>query len=203
MVDISESQRQYMPDETAASMIFFRSMLQRPQDRASLTRFASGVDELQALTSNVDNLQRALGYLDYKPPAGPAGTLLFDAIVAGAQKLAPQQGRKAMVLLTDGGDNGSKATLAQAIAAAQKADVVVYSVFYSSEAAPRSILPRYQGDRAALEQLAEQTGGHVFDSGPRYPCAKPSRSSSSSCASNTSWATAPPTRPPAAITSWS
>ena len=171
MVDVSASQQQYMPDETAASMVFFRSMLQRKEDRASLTRFAAAVEELQPMTANVDHLQRALGYLDYKPAAGPAGTLLFDAVVAEAQKLAPQQGRKAMVLLTDGGDNGSKATLAQAVAAAQKADVVVYSVFYSSDADKHSgsFLPRYQGDRGALEQLAEQTGGHVFDSGPRYP----------------------------------
>ncbi len=172
MVDTSASQRMYVADEAAASMVFFRAMLERKEDRVSLTRFASDVHELSPLTSSVDNLQRALGYLDYRAGnSANGGTLLFDAVVATAQNLGAQQGRKAMVLLTDGGDNGSRATLAQAVAAAQKADVMVYSVFYSSDADPHSgsTQPRYHGDRNALEQLAEQTGGHVFDSGPHYP----------------------------------
>ncbi len=174
MVDTSGSQRMYMPDEAAASMVFFRSMLTRPEDRASLTRFAGDVTELQPLTSKVDDLQRGLGYLDYVSPAqarNAGGTLLFDAILAAAARLAPQQGRKAMVLLTDGGDNGSRATLSQAIAAAQKADIVVYSIFFSSESDPHASMkvPRFAGDRNALEQLAQQTGGHVFDTGPRFP----------------------------------
>ena len=175
LVDTSASQRMFLADEAAASMVFFRAMLTRPEDRASLSRFASDVHELQPLTSSVDNLQRGLGYLNYpaehRAPAGASGTLLFDAVVAAAQKLAPQQGRKAMVLLTDGGDNGSRATLAQALAAVQQADVAVYSIFYSSDADPHSgsTQPRYQGDRNALEQLAQQTGGHVFDSGPLHP----------------------------------
>lgn len=174
MVDTSGSQRMYMADEAAASMVFFRAMLTRPADRASLTRFAGDVTELEALTDKVDNLQRGLGYLDYVSPAAPrgaGGTLLFDAVLATAAKLAPQQGRKAMVLLTDGGDNGSRASLAQAIAAAQKADIVVYSIFFSSESDPHASIkqPHFTGDRNALEQLAQQTGGHVFDTGPRYP----------------------------------
>ncbi len=174
MVDTSASQRMYLADESAASMVFFRAMLTRREDRASLTRFAGDVHELSPLTPSADNLQRALGYLNYGasgPGANGGGTLLFDAALAQAQRLAPEGGRKAMVLLTDGGDNGSRATLAQAIAAAQKSDVVVYSIFFSSEADPHSgsHQPHYQGDRGALEQLAQQTGGHVFDSGPRHP----------------------------------
>ena len=172
MVDTSASQRLYMADEAAASMVFFRAMLAQPEDRASLTRFASDVHEVSPLTSSVDNLQRALGYLNYQSnAAGPGGTLLFDAVVATAQKLASQGGRKAMILLTDGGDNGSRATLAQAVAAAQRSDIVVYSIFFSADANPHSgsTQPRFQGDRSALEQLAQQTGGHVFDANPRNP----------------------------------
>lgn len=175
MVDTSASQRMYLSEEEAASMIFFRATLQRPDDRASLTRFATDVHEIQPLTASADNLQRALGYLTY--PAGQqvpnprGGTLLLDAVVETAGKLALQPGRKAMVLLTDGGDNGSRANLTAAVAAAQKADVVIYSIFFSSDADPHSgsRQPRFAGDRGSLEWLAEQTGGHVFDTGPRYP----------------------------------
>jgi VWFA-related protein len=62
-------------------------------------------------------------------PRPRGGTLLYDAIVAASQvELGKERGRRAMVILTDGDDNGSRYNLEQAIAAAQRADVVVYSV---------------------------------------------------------------------------
>jgi Ca-activated chloride channel family protein len=175
MVDTSGSQRMFIADETAASMVFFRAMLTQPDDRASLVQFDDNVLELQPMTNSVDNLQRALDYLSYPHrsllPGNHGGTLLYDAIVsASARVLAGEHGRKAMVLLTDGGDNGSRRTLTEAVAAAQRADIVVYSVYYSDErngaagrmAASGGSHLTSQG-RDALEQMSSETGGKVFD----------------------------------------
>lgn len=170
MVDTSGSQRMYLADETAASMVFFRAMLVQPKDRAALVQFDNNVLELQGMTHDVDNLQRSLDYLSTPHnsalPHGAGGTLLYDAICSEAPRLEKEQGRKAMVLLTDGDDHGSRQSLADAAHAAQKADVVVYAVFYSADSGTsRSGMLFSSGARGVLEKLAEDSGGQVFDVG--------------------------------------
>ena len=193
MVDTSSSQRVFLEDEVRASERFFRVMLTRPSDRALLVQFDTGVFERQPLTPQVQTLENALNFLTLPHPPDPnarGGTLLYDAVIATAGKfLSAERGRRALVLLTDGEDNGSRATLEQAIAAAQRADVVVYSILFSAAESgygpprtgylsghpPPSSQHGYGHEfdpltgREALTKLSEATGGHVFTIGPKFP----------------------------------
>ncbi len=162
MVDTSGSQRNYIPAEIAAGRVFFRSMMTKPEDRAVLVQFDSTMLQLAKLTSSVTTLEHALAYLtqshdDITGPGGPGGTLLYDAIASVSHiELSKQLGRRAMVILTDGEDNGSKLSEKKAIAEAQRADIMIYSVFYS----------RGGGRPDILNDLSKATGGRVFTVGP-------------------------------------
>jgi VWFA-related protein len=112
------------------------------------------------------------------------GTKLYDAILLASDDLmSKQQGRKALVLLTDGVDTGSKVTLFESISAAQKADTLVYSVLFSDPDAYGSQYPPMMGGgrrrmpmpgpsgsegpdgKKVLQQIAEETGGRFFSVG--------------------------------------
>jgi VWFA-related protein len=160
-------------------------MLTQPEDRAVLVQFDNNVLQLQKMTSNVQALENALSFLSLPHAAGYAtglgGTLLYDAIVASSfAVLGKEQGRRAMVILTDGDDNGSRYTLEQAIAAAQRADIVVYSVLYSM--AESGFGGGYGGGgfggghggggrsgRDVLNALSNATGGRVFTVSNKTP----------------------------------
>ena len=159
MVDTSGSQRAYIRDEIAAGQAFFPAMMTRSDDRAVLVQFDSAILQLAKITSNVTTLEHALAYLsqshaDYQNTArANAGTLLFDAIIAVSHiELGNQLGRRAMVILTDGGDNGSKFSAKDAIREAQRADIMIYTVYYSNGG----------GDEDVLKNLSNQTGGREF-----------------------------------------
>jgi len=175
MVDTSGSQRDFIADETAASQLFFPAVLTHPGDRAVLVQFDFGILELQRMTGNTVYLERALTRLSQphavpqRPPQSGGGwqghhfggTLLYDAICAVAgQELMNQTGRRAMVLLTDGGDNGSTQTLDTAKRCAQAADTVIYSVFYSDP-------DGHSGRKDVLDDLSKATGGQVFTVSPK------------------------------------
>ena len=157
MVDTSGSQRAYIQDEIAASRAFFPAMLTRPDDSAVLVQFDSSILQLVKLTSNQTTLIHGLAYLtqshdDIVRP-GRGGTLLYDAIVAVAHlELGNQFGRRAMVILTDGGDNGSQFNKKTAIREAQRADIMVYTIYYSNGG----------GDEGVLRDISLQTGGREF-----------------------------------------
>jgi Ca-activated chloride channel family protein len=164
MVDTSGSQRNYIRDEIAAGRAFFPAMLTRPDDRALLIQFDSIILPLAKMTGSVITLEHALAYLsqphdDIAQAAaarnGPArgGTLLFDAIVAvSRQEFGSQMGRRAMVILTDGGDNGSQLNQKDAIREAQRANIMIYTVYYSNGG----------GDEGVLRDLSKATGGREF-----------------------------------------
>ena len=161
MVDTSGSQRTFIGDESLASDVFFETMLGRKQDRAMLVEFDRAIMKLQGLTSSANTLHLALlGLRAHASATG--GTLLNDAIYETARDtLAKETGRKAMVILTDGGENGSSRSLAEAIEQAQRADVQIYSILYSAWNgfnAPTTADP----GKATLRQLSERTGGRVF-----------------------------------------
>jgi len=157
MVDTSGSQRAYIPDEIAAGKAFFPTMMARPDDRAILVQFDNAILQLAKITSNVTTLEHSLAYLtqshsDYSA-AGRPGTLLYDAIIAVSHlELGNQIGRRAMVILTDGGDNGSKFGVKKAIEEAQRADITIYTVYYSNGG----------GNEGVLKNLSQQTGGREF-----------------------------------------
>ncbi len=166
MVDTSGSQRTLIGDETLASDVFFESVLGRVQDRAELVEFDNKIVRLRGLTSSPGALHLAL--LSLSPRAAlVGGTLLNDAICSVARTdLAKETGRKAMVILTDGGDNGSRCSVAQAVEQAQRADVQVYAILYSDTTGQRQPRPGQlaapDSGTAILRQLSENTGGRVF-----------------------------------------
>lgn len=174
LVDTSVSQRTFIGDETLASDVFLQSMLGRPQDRATVVQFDSRVRVLGEMTSSASALHMGLMNLG-RDPSAHGGTLLNDTVAVVADKLlAKETGRKAMILLTDGGDNGSRSTLEQAVEQAQKADVQVYSILYSEAhegggrvGGPAGPLTIDDGLRA-LQKLSESTGGQVFQVTPGH-----------------------------------
>jgi Ca-activated chloride channel family protein len=166
MVDTSESQETFIGDESLASDVFFETMLGRKEDRAMLVQFGTSVLELRGMTNSASALHFALSRMSQRASA-KGGTLLYDAVYTVAKDvLAKETGRRAMVILSDGGDNGSSRSLLEAIEQAQRADVQVYSILYSM----RNSLsggntgrpPEFDTGLGALEKLSESTGGHVF-----------------------------------------
>ncbi len=170
MVDTSSSQHAFIGDETLAADVFFETMLgrsrQNAQDRAELVQFDDNILPLSRLTGSASALHLAMLRLDQPHPAmpGAGGTLLYDAIARTAQEsLATQTGRKAIVLLTDGDDQGSRATLEQALEQAQRADVSIYAIYYSLAGfGSRNSRPAIGPGIKPLERLTSATGGRVF-----------------------------------------
>jgi VWFA-related protein len=97
----------------------------------------------------------------------PRGTVLYDAVyLAANEKLKGEVGRKMIVVITDGVDEGSRLSIKEALAEAQKADAVIYSIEYEDPSAyGRSGWgPSFGGGMGAgtLHQLSDDTGGHVY-----------------------------------------
>src|ERR1700744_253973 len=166
MVDTSGSQETFIGDESVASDVFFETMLGRPEDRAMLVQFDSDVLQLRSMTNSANALHLALSSVRSRGNAAQ-GPRLNDAVYLVAKDArANETGRKAMVILSDGGDNGSRRTLAEAIEQAQRGDVQIYSILYSMvrsmSGGPPGQAPQADTGLAALQKLSESTGGRVF-----------------------------------------
>jgi len=153
LVDTSMSQRNVIDDERTASQHFLDQMLTNANDRAFVIQFDREVDLLEDLTSDKGKLRNAIDQLgapqfqhttsdnssDHDQGQGHhryggGGTTLYDGIYLASNEVMKQQkGRKAIVILTDGVDRGSRETLNSAIEAAQRADTVVYALYYKGE----------------------------------------------------------------------
>ena len=181
LVDTSGSQQYVLPMEQQAADEFLRQVV-RPKDQAFVVNFDIGVDLDQDFTSNVHALEEAINDVRINTGGGsgqvgipglgegpvptigaPRGTLLYDAVFETANdKMSGQLGRKAMILLTDGGDEGSVTRIGQAIAAAQNADTIVYVILLYDEQfdGPGDFQGVY-----AMRRLTDPTGGHLIDVG--------------------------------------
>jgi len=156
LVDTSGSIRDKLRFEQEAATEFFYSTLQRNKDKALIISFDSGVDLLQDFTDNPEKLADAVR----KIRAG-GGTSLYDAIyLAVTQKLAGQQGRKIVILITDGDDNSSRISLTETLEAAQRNEVTIYAISTNSTAYFGS-KEQERGDKT-LKKFAEETGGKPF-----------------------------------------
>jgi VWFA-related protein len=176
LIDTSGSMQAVLPAEKEVGSEFIREVL-RAKDLAFLINFDVNVELMQDMTSSSREIARAMqdakinvggtgGYgrpgIGQGPVAQPhsRGTALYDAVyLASREKLANEVGRKAMIILTDGYDNGSKVNLRDAIEAAQRADSMCYVLLVSDPNFPRN-----DGD---MKKLAEETGGRVIDVGHR------------------------------------
>ena len=174
LVDVSASQRNLIDIERRAAHQFFSQVL-RKKDEAFLISFGEDSELLQDYTNSPRLLQDGLNQLRVNSGTSglgpgpvptisqPRGTVLYDAVyLAAREKLRPEVGRKAIVLITDGVDQGSKLNIRDAIEAAQKADAVVYSIDYSDPSAYGGGIFFGGVSDSALRRISEETGGRVF-----------------------------------------
>lgn len=152
-IDTSESTRRDMKLEIASAKKFVHSIL-RPGDRLSVFQISEDVLQLTKFTSDMRSIERGIDDLQKG-----AGTSLYDAVYLGADSLLDRQGRKVMVLITDGGDTTSSATYASALRRAQEAEALVYSIIIVPVAADAG---RNIGGEHALIQLSKDTGGKYY-----------------------------------------
>ena len=166
LVDVSGSQERLIPLERVASFRFLDQVLREKLDQVMLVEFAAGVFIRQELTSSRQALNSALSLIDAPTKQELAitgdGTRLYDAVIKSSEAVGRREGRKAIILLTDGVDVRSTATLEEALGAALKADVLVYSVLYEDSAAYPFGTGGPDG-RRVLGRLSKETGGGMFE----------------------------------------
>ncbi|MDE3166284.1 MAG: VWA domain-containing protein, partial [Acidobacteriota bacterium] len=159
-IDTSGSTAKELKYESDAASRFARALLGEgnPEDTLSLYTFNWRVTQEMRFTRNLKGLDSRLKSLE-----GDAGTALYDALVFGARDLEERDGRKAIIVVTDGGNTVSKYTIDDALQAAHLADTVIYSVVVVpiTNEAGRNI-----GGEHALQILAERTGGKIFFPAP-------------------------------------
>lgn len=190
LIDISASQERLIDEERETAAAFFSSVI-RPKDEAFLISFGKDTELLQDFTSSPRLLTAALHDLrgDGETPmiggspipnvntgplptsGTPKGTLLYDAVyLASDEKLKTEVGRKALILITDGEDQGSTYNVKTAIEAAQRADAMIYSIYYVDRGfyAQMGMWGGGGGERD-LRKMSEETGGHVFEVSRKHP----------------------------------
>jgi Ca-activated chloride channel homolog len=152
-IDSSLSTRKDLPLELASARRFVHAIL-RPVDGLSLYDFSEIVDELVPFTSDARAIDRGIDRIHLG-----SATALYDALYLGAHALDRRQGRKVMVVITDGGDTVSKVDYHEALRAAQEAEAIVYSIIIVPIEASAG---RDLGGEHALIQLSADTGGRYF-----------------------------------------
>ena len=199
LVDTSLSQRRVLGQERSASSSFIeRTLREDKKDQAFLIHFDYEVELLQDFTSSRKKLESKLDLLetpemqrasdDGSGHRHGGGTLLYDAIyLASNDMMMKLQGRKAVIILSDGDDRGSKETLASAIESAQRANTVVYSILFKDDE-PFGQRGGYGGGgwgghgggggggghrypqqeqrpdgKKILERISKETGGRLFE----------------------------------------
>ena len=221
LVDTSGSERRMLGTERDASRTFLEQVLRPEKDKAFLIHFDREVELLQDLTSSRERLEKALEAID-KPEwgqsggtqgngsgngpgggygrrgggggrRGQGGTAFYDAIyLASNDLLSKKIGRKAVIMLTDGEDNASKVSMAEAIESAQRADTLAYSIRIAddqqgfSSGFPAPGMGRHGGwggggpygrgpamnrpdGKKILQQISKGTGGGYFESSAKKP----------------------------------
>jgi VWFA-related protein len=166
LVDTSFSQKKVLQDEVSASYRFLDQVLREGKDQAVVVQFDQAVVIRGGLTSSHKELQAALDMLDTpteQDAAQGSGTWLYDAVrTASIQVMRAQNGRKAFIVLTDGVDEGSTVTLADAIAAAQRANTLVYSILFSDEGYYGGSFLGPSG-KGVLDRLSRETGARSYE----------------------------------------
>ena len=174
LVDVSGSQQNLIEVERSAAGQFFSSVLKQ-KDVAFLISFGADSELLQDITGTPRLLQQGLGRLKLNtgysgPTSGPVptmnkqrGTVLYDAVYLAANDiLEHESGRKAIILITDGEDEGSKLGMKAAIEAAQKSNSIIYGILYVDRQFYGGFNIGYSGANV-LKQMADETGGRMFE----------------------------------------
>jgi Ca-activated chloride channel homolog len=152
-IDTSLSVRKDLSEEKRAAHHFAHDLL-RKQDQMGVIEFSTYVSTLVPFTNNLKRIEQGLGQL--RP--GEA-TALYDAIYLGSDSLAPKQGRKVLIVVSDGDNTTGDSNYPQALEQAERGDVMIYSLI---DVPIEASAGRDTGGEHALITLAEQTGGKSF-----------------------------------------
>ena len=209
LVDTSFSQRNVLEEERSASGTFVDEVMRVDKDRAFLIHFDQEVELLQDVTDSPQKIHDGLSVVgmpeDYPAsgrgsgyPGGPGGhgrgvsaggTLLYDSVyLASGELMDKQKGRKALIILTDGIDHGSKVSMERAIESAQRADTLVYTIWFTGDESGGSVWGSRRGGGGAgrgghwpgggwpgggggsandgkkiLKRISVETGGRMFE----------------------------------------
>lgn len=152
-------QRYALHNAGDASYAFLDHMLREDKDKAFVVSFDQKVELLQGFSSSRPKLHAALQLMqttNFSSGGRRCGTLLYDAVsLASNELMKAQQGRKALFVLSDGIDRGSKKTLEDAVEAAQRANTSVFSILLTEN------WPGPSGKKV-LERISADTGGRMF-----------------------------------------
>jgi VWFA-related protein len=176
LVDTSISQGGIIGEQSRASSQFFTQVLRLEKDLAFLISFDIDVELLQDLTGSKELLRSGLNGLQVQggtgglhpgpvPTSGrQPGTVLFDAVYLAADEMMRNQvGRKALVLISDGVDWGSRLKEREAIEAAHRADAVIYGIRYVDHRFYNRGGFGAGGGASTLKKLGRETGGDMFE----------------------------------------
>lgn len=167
LIDTSMSQEKVIASERAAAFRFLNQVLREAQDLVFLIQFDTLARVRLGFSNSRAQLEEILNDIDTPTrrelrASGGTGTSCFDAIASGAELLKTQSGRKALIVLSDGVDSSSHHTLPMAIEAAQRADAIVYAVYFTDAGfyAGAGGIP---DGRALMSRIARETGGAFYE----------------------------------------
>jgi len=152
-VDTSLSTRKDLPLELTSAKKFAHAIV-RPQDGLAVYKFSEEVNEVVGFTSDLKRIDAGIDRV-----RNGSATALYDAIFLGSHALSRRQGRKVMVVITDGGDTMSQVDYKEALRAAQEAEAIIYSIIIVPIEASAG---RDTGGEHALIQISADTGGKYY-----------------------------------------
>jgi len=178
LIDTSASEERTLPEEKAAAQTFLEAVLRPGRDEAAVVSFTGEVTLEQGFTGSIDRLRRAIQRVEFVPPSGYIGggvvvgtppisdrnqtlvgsTAIWDAVWVTSKDLlveAADNTRRAIILLTDGVDTSSQEKMSEAVARAQKADALIYTVGIGDSYG-------FGVDEGSLRKISEQTGGRAY-----------------------------------------
>ncbi len=152
-VDTSLSTRKDLPLELISARKFAHAIV-RPQDGLAVYKFSEEVSLMVPFTSDLKKIDAGIDR-----ERNGAATALYDAVYLGSNALSRRQGRKVMVVITDGGDTMSQVNYKEALRAAQEAEAIIYSIIIVPIEADAG---RDTGGEHALIQISSDTGGKHY-----------------------------------------
>jgi Ca-activated chloride channel family protein len=152
-IDTSPSTLRDFKLETTSARRFVHSIL-RAEDRLSVFEVTENIDQITRYTADLKTIEHGIDSLKTGP-----GTSIYDAIFLCSESLLDREGRKVLVLITDGGDTTSKADYNSALRRAQQAEAIVYSIIVVPVEADAG---RNLGGEHALIQISKDTGGKYY-----------------------------------------
>src|ERR1700690_1884854 len=152
-VDTSLSTRKDLPLELISARKFAHAIL-RPVDAMSVYKFSETVSQMVPFTNDLKTIDEGIDH-----PRVGAATALYDAVYLGSHALSRRQGRKVMVVITDGGDTMSQVDYKEALRAAQESEAIIYSIIIVPIEADAG---RDTGGEHALVQISSDTGGKYY-----------------------------------------